>query len=184
MKRKLILAVLMSTLNACGHPVAPNPIDEYLALAPAEATVQSNKRLQAFTKLFDQMKTVDLDKQISEAYAEKLYFNDTLVTLHDRSEVLKYIRHTQQQLDGINFKVLSCQDKGKDATVRWLMHNRFTVMGKALDIQTIGISHLRFNEDNKIILHQDFWDSMQGIYQHLPVIGGLLQWIKSGLYTP
>jgi hypothetical protein len=43
------------------------------------------------------------------------------------------------------------------------------------------MSHLRFNNEGKIILHQDYWDSMQGFYQHIPIIGGVLQWIKSGL---
>jgi hypothetical protein len=56
-------------------------------------------------------------------------------------------------------------------------------MGQAIDIQSIGISHLRFNANNKIILHQDYWDSMQGFYQHLPIIGGVLRWIKNGLST-
>ena len=56
-------------------------------------------------------------------------------------------------------------------------------MGQDIDIQSIGISHLRFNADNKIIVHQDYWDSMQGFYQHLPIIGGVLRWIKNGLYN-
>ena len=81
----------------------------------------------------------------------------------------------------MSFEVLSVQEKGNDVFVRWTMHTEFTVMGQSCTIQSIGMSHLRFNSEGKIILHQDYWDSMQGFYQHLPIIGSVLLWIKNGL---
>jgi len=180
MNRFVLLLSITLLAAACSH-VEPNTIQEYLVLAPAELDVQSNKRIQAFIKLYDQLDDGSIDKQIAETYAEKIYFNDTLVTIHDRQNLLKYLSHTQQQLDSIKFQVLSIQDNGKDVYVRWLMQTLFNTMGQDIDIQSIGISHLRFNADNKIILHQDYWDSMQGFYQHLPIIGGVLRWIKNGL---
>jgi len=176
------LVLLALLLSACSR-IEPNPMQEYLALAPADSTVKSHQHIQAFIKLYDQLDSGSIDKQIAETYAEKIYFNDTLVTIHDRQNLLRYLKHTQQQLDSIKFEVLSVQDNGKDAYARWLMQTRFRTMGQDYNIQSIGISHLRFNADNKIILHQDYWDSMQGFYQHLPIIGGILRWIKNGLYN-
>ena len=180
MNRSLVLLLFELMLNGCSQ-IEPNPIQVYLELAPADPTVESNTRIQAFIKLYDQLDRVSIDKQIAETYAEKIYFNDTLVTIHDRQNLLKYLKHTQQQLDSIKFEALSVQDNGKDAYVRWLMQTQFSNMGQDYDIQSIGISHLRFNEENKIIVHQDYWDSMQGFYQHLPVIGGILRWIKKNI---
>ncbi len=182
MIRSVPLLSITLIVAACSH-VEPNPMQEYLVLAPAESDVQSNKRVQAFIKVYDQLDDGSIDKQIAETYAEKIYFNDTLVTIHDRHSLSQYLKHTQQQLDSIKFEVLSVQDYGKDSYVRWLMQTKFKAMGQAIDIQSIGISHLRFNDDNKIIVHQDYWDSMQGFYQHLPIIGGVLRWIKNGLYN-
>jgi hypothetical protein len=178
MKCSLILCSLIIT--ACSQ-VESNPIQEYLVLAPPEQDVQANKRIQAFIKLYDELQDGSIDKQIAETYAEKIYFNDTLVTIHDRQNLLQYLKNTQQQIDSIKFEVLSVQDNGKDAYVRWLMQTRYKVIGQDIDSQSIGISHLRFNGDNKIILHQDYWDSMLSFYQHLPIIGGVLRWIKNGL---
>jgi len=118
--------------------------------------------------LYGQLDDGSIDKQIAETYAEKIYFNDTLVTIHDRQNLSKYLKHTQQELDSIKFEVLSVQDTGKDSYVRWLMQTKFKAMGQATDIQSIGISHLRFNADNKIILHQDYWESMQSFYNTCP----------------
>jgi hypothetical protein len=182
MNRSVPLLSITLIVAACSQ-IEPNPIQDYLGLAPAESNVQSNKRIQAFIKLYDQLDDGSIDKQIAETYAEKIYFNDTLVTIHDRQNLLKYLKHTQQQLDSIKFEVLGVHDSGKDSYVRWLMQTKFKAIGQAIDIQSIGISHLRFNADNKIIVHQDYWDSMQGFYEHLPLIGGVLRWIKNGLYN-
>lgn len=160
-------------LNGCSH-IEPNSVPEYLTLAPAEPDVKQNPRIQPLIKLYNQFKDASLSDRITEIYAEKLYFNDTIVTLHERRDLANYLKKTQQQLDSTTFEVLSIHDQGQDSLIRWVMQSR--------DIQSIGISHLRFNSDGKIILHQDYWDSMQGFYQHLPLIGGILQWIKNGLH--
>jgi hypothetical protein len=180
MKSFLPLLIIPLMLNACSH-VEQDALQDYLALAPAEPDVTNNQRIQPLITLYNQMKQISLAEKIAETYAEKLFFNDTIVTLHNRQDLLKYLQHTQQQLDSMSFEVLGVQEKGDDVFVRWAMHNRFTVMGQSHNVQSIGMSHLRFNSEGKIILHQDYWDSMQGFYQHLPIIGGILQWIKNGL---
>jgi hypothetical protein len=182
MNRSVLLLSITLIVAACSH-VEPDPMQEYLVLAPLEPSAQSNKLIQAFIKLYDQLDEGPIDKQVAETYAEKIYFNDTLVTIHNRQNLLQYLKQTQQQLDSIKLEVLSVHDYGKDSYVRWLMQTRFNAIGQDIDIQSIGISHLRFNADNKIILHQDYWDSMQGFYQHLPIVGGVLQWIKNGLHN-
>ena len=176
MKYSLVLCYLLVT--ACSH-VESSSIQEYLALAPVEPDVQANQRIQAFIKLYDQLDSGSIDEQIAKTYAEKIFFNDTLVTIHDRQNLLKYLKQTQQNINAMKFEVLSVQDNGKDAYVRWLMKTRFKLIGQDVDSQSIGLSHLRFNADNQIIMHQDYWDSTQGFYQHLPIIGGVLRWIKS-----
>jgi Uncharacterized conserved protein (DUF2358) len=180
MKPILPFLLIPLMVNACSH-VEQNSLQEYLTLAPAEPDVNRNQKIQPLIKLYNEIKQVSLADQIAQTYADKLFFNDTIVTLHNRQDLLKYLQHTQQQLDSMSFEVLSVQEKGHDLLVRWTMHTRFTVMGQRRSIQSIGMSHLRFNSEGKIILHQDYWDSMQGFYQHLPIIGGILQWIKNGL---
>ena len=181
MKRHAVLLSSLLLINACSHIENNTPMQEYLSLAPAKPDIPTHKRLDGVIKLYDQLETVPIDSVVNDTYAETFFFNDTLVTLHDRAQLSKYLKHTQQQLTAISFQVLSVQDDGNDAYIRWLMRTRFNALGQTMDIPSIGMSHLRFNSDNKIILHQDYWDGMQGFYQHLPFIGGLLRWIKNGL---
>lgn len=179
MKSSMIPILIALALGGCGR-IEPEPLAEYLALAPAGIEATLNKRSQAFIDLYNHLEDDSIDERITKTYAEKLYFNDTLVTLHDRVQLIRYFKHTQKNLDAIEFKVLGIMDDGTDSYIRWLMKIRFSALGQTIDSQSIGITHLRFDAENKIKVHQDYWDSTQGLYQHLPVIGGLLRWIKSG----
>jgi ketosteroid isomerase-like protein len=180
MKFALLIVALSLSLSAC-QMVEKDPLAEYLALAPADHSVESNRKIQLFVNLYNKLKDKSLVDNIAKAYAEKLYFNDTVVTLHSRKELQKYLQHTQESLDSMSFEALEVYEKNNDVLVRWSMRTQFTIMGQQRDVKSLGISHLRFDNDGKIVLHQDYWDSTQGFYQHIPLIGGLLRWIKKGL---
>ncbi len=180
MKFLLPIIALISTLSACSH-IEPNPIQEYLQLAPSDTDLTQYPRLQPFIKLYDNLDHGDLKTLVGDAYADKLYFNDTVVTLHDQPSLLLYLLRTQGHLDDISCEILSILEQNQNSFVRWRMRTQFTILGQQKMVETIGISHLRFNPQGKIVLHQDYWDSMQGFYLHIPVIGGVLQWLKNDL---
>jgi SnoaL-like domain len=180
MKTVLLTVVLLLSLSAC-ETVEKDSLAEYLINTPADPSVKLNPRIKPFINLYKQLEDKELVDNIAKAYAEKIYFNDTVVTLHERSELQKYLQNTQEALDAMSFEVLETYEKNNDVLARWSMRTQFTILGQHRDVHSLGISHLRFDKDGKIILHQDYWDSTQGFYQHIPVIGGLLRWIKSGL---
>lgn len=57
-------------------------------------------------------------------------------------------------------------------------HFRF----KRFDTQTVqtirGTSHLVFSEEGLVTLHRDYWDAAQELYEKLPLVGGLMRWLK------
>jgi hypothetical protein len=48
-------------------------------------------------------------------------------------------------------------------------------------ITTIGITQARFNAEGQVVLHQDYWDSAAGLYEHVPVLSSLLYAIQQRL---
>lgn len=182
MKRMSSLFGLLLALSGCSS-VDPNPMREYLTMTSAEADAGSHPRIRHFVELYDNLKVLSIADKIESTYAEQLYFNDTLVTLHDRQALQSYLEQTQSNLDSIGIEILSVFEQGDDVFIRWTMRTHFTVLGQSKDVRTIGFSHLRFNEQDRIVLHQDYWDSAQGFFLHIPMIGGILQWIKNGLHA-
>lgn len=43
------------------------------------------------------------------------------------------------------------------------------------------MTHLRFDREGKVVLHKDFWDAGGGFFEHLPVLGRAMRWVKSRL---
>ena len=58
------------------------------------------------------------------------------------------------------------------------MQAEFTPVRQTKVSDTIGITHLRFNKAGRVVLHQDFWDTGLGFYQHIPVLGRVVQSIN------
>lgn len=112
-------------------------------------------------------------------YATDVYFNDTLKTLRGRDEVTAYFLKTAEATGHVRATVEDVAWSGSDCYVRWIMDVGFKDDGAP--VRTPGMTQLRFNGDGLVVLHQDYWDSAGGFYDHLPVVGGLLAWIRSML---
>jgi hypothetical protein len=64
---------------------------------------------------------------------------------------------------------------GPDVYLVWSMRARFKPLLRTVESDTLGITHLRFNDQGQVILHQDFWDSGLGFYSHVPFLGGVVK---------
>jgi len=67
----------------------------------------------------------------------------------------------------------------RNAYVRWSM-SIITKQGTK-PISSVGMTHLQFNADRKIVTYQDYWDGIDGFYRTLPIIGGVLEMVRKKL---
>ena len=42
----------------------------------------------------------------------------------------------------------------------------------------LGASHLVFDALGLVVLHRDYWDAAEELYEKLPLVGGLMRWLK------
>lgn len=127
-----------------------------------------------FQRVFSHLNSPRLAEVVADVYATEFHFNDTLKTLHRRADLIRYLEETGERLEAFDTEILSAFRDGEDIYLRWRMDMTFKAVAKTIHSRTVGMSHLRVNDDGKIILHQDFWDGAAGIYRHLPIIGRLL----------
>ncbi len=183
--RTLLVVSASLMLLACSHESSRPHLHEYQqALSDFPAAPVEQQTVEKFADVFDSLGTDDLaelEKLIDERYAEEFFFNDTFRTIYQRDELKSYMRETSQMLINCEVGIDDIAHSGDDVYVRWTMRMQFSVMGREVDSESTGLSHLRYNDDGKIILQQDFWDGVEGFYQHLPVIGLWLQQIRSKL---
>lgn len=86
--------------------------------------------------------------------------------------------HMFEALEEPRFVVTGQVVQGAQCFLLWDFHFRF----KRFDTDTVqtirGTSHLVFSEEGLVTLHRDYWDAAQELYEKLPIIGGLMRWLK------
>lgn len=186
MKRfpRILLALpALLALTACGNGYQPGDFtrDYRQALQEHPGAPVQQAWVEHFTQTYGDFTGEKLGERMRELYASELFFNDTVHTHHQRSALINYLEDTRERLDDMSVEVLDSRIAGNDLYLRWIMRTDFQAGFREVSAETIGMSHLRFNDEGEVILHQDFWDSRQGIFEHIPVVGGLIEWVRSGL---
>ncbi|MEE4330540.1 MAG: nuclear transport factor 2 family protein [Wenzhouxiangella sp.] len=143
-----------------------NALDEHLG-----HTRGIERGLENFSASFSDLTREDLGERIESLYAENLYFNDTIHTFHNRDQLRDYMVKTGKGLDESVVKIDQVIRDDRDVFVRWTMEFKTRVAGKKVHSKSIGMTQLRFNEEGQIVLHQDFWDSGNALFAHLPIVG-------------
>lgn len=142
------------------------------------STAAIDDGLQQFSSVFADLSVPDVGARMAELYADEVHFNDTLKTLTTGAEVAVYMGETGRRLDSSRVVVEQSLRDGADVFVRWRMEFRTSAFGIAIDSNSIGMTHLRFDDRGRVILHQDFWDAAAGLYEHLPLIGAVVRTAK------
>lgn len=154
-------------------------LGEGIASAPSAA---EKAGLEAWKALLADLSVKNVEGKASEVYAEKTYFNDTLKTLRSADAVEAYLIETAELLHSgsVEYRDTVRSEDGS-YYVRWEMVYEGKKLAGGRPIRTIGMSQLRFDDEGRVVLHQDFWDSTRGIFEHIPVVGGQLRFIKNRL---
>ena len=124
-----------------------------------------------------------IEREITNVYAENAYLNDTLKTLTNREEIKQHFIKTSQTMTSYSLEIddISKSTKGNGYYIRWTMKFSAPKLASGKEIVSIGMSHVVFDTDGKVLLHQDFWDSSAGMFEHVPIIGGGIRMIKKRL---
>jgi hypothetical protein len=180
-----LIALIISGCLVHGEPMteSDNDITRYeLALASHPGSSEGIERgLAAFESGFGDLTSPDLATRINALYAPSMYFNDTLHVFQKRDELVDYLTRTGASLSESRVEIRQVVTDGADVFVRWQMTFKTRAAGKEIHSDSIGMTHLRFDPEGRVVLHQDFWDSGHGLYAHLPVVGFLIRRARARL---
>ncbi len=88
-------------------------------------------------------------------------------------------RHMFESLHEPRFVVTGRLLQGQDCFLTWDFRFRFKRF-KVEELQTIrGATQLRLDESGLVSWHRDYWDAAEELYEKLPLVGGLMRWLKA-----
>src|SRR6056297_341246 len=160
------------------RPAAPKPFsDDYqraLRTHPgSERGIEAG--LADFAAVYGELTHPEIGRRVARLYADPMYFNDSLKTFQSLQPLVEYMETTSRMLDESSVEIQQVIRDGADVFVRWTMTFASSALGREISSESIGMTHLRFNAEGQIVLHQDFWDSAAGLYRNLPVVGYALK---------
>lgn len=127
--------------------------------------------------------TPDGVAQLPDLYDGQARFKDPFNEVQGLAEIERIFRHMYVALNGPHFVITGQLVDGAQAFLTWEFRFRF----KRFDTQTLqvvrGGSHIVFNEQGMVTLHRDYWDAAEELYEKLPVVGGVMRWLKKRANT-
>lgn len=138
--------------------------------------------LERFKAFFSDFAPDRIERLLALTYAPDVWFNDTLKTVVGRPALGEYLAHSASAVEQCLVEVQEVLANGRgDYYFRWNMMIRFKRFNRGTDTHSIGISHIRFDQDGLVVLHQDFWNAADGLFQHVPLLGAAIRMIKQRL---
>jgi ketosteroid isomerase-like protein len=132
------------------------------------------QRLIAF---FEHLRPQDLPS-LSALYTMDARFKDPFNEVQGLPAIERIFAHMFESLDSPHFIVTERIVQGQQCFLAWDFRFRF----KRFDTQnwqTVrGGTHLVFNDAGQVTLHRDYWDAAEELYEKLPLVGGLMRWLK------
>jgi len=133
-------------------------------------------RVARIVTLFEQLTPADIDR-LNEFYTPTACFKDPFNDVQGLPAIQRVFRHMYASLIEPRFVVRDIIVQGDQCFLSWDFLFRFKRFNG--ELQTVrGGSQLQLDAIGLIVLHRDYWDAAEELYEKLPLVGGLMRWLK------
>jgi ketosteroid isomerase-like protein len=115
--------------------------------------------------------------RLHEVYTDDAWFKDPFNEVQGVPAIRAIFEHMFASLGTPRFVVREAVVQGAQVFLVWDM--LFTAPRMGPGEQCIhGASHLLLAADGRIARHRDYWDVAEELYEKIPLLGGLMRWLK------
>lgn len=135
--------------------------------------------LQQFAERFAALDSSNLER-LDELYSDDVLFRDPLHEVHGLPELRRYFTELYANVGELRFDFRGFDEvREGEGYLRWHMHYRHPRLASGGLITVEGCSHLLW--DDKVRQHRDYFDAGALLYEHLPLMGSAIAWLKRRL---
>ncbi|MBD9414310.1 nuclear transport factor 2 family protein [Pseudomonas sp. PDM16] len=136
--------------------------------------------LHDFARRFAELNAGNLHQRLGELYGEDVHFHDPLHEIHGLSALRDYYAELYANVRELSFDFHGHDRVGDhEGYLRWTMHYRHPRLRGGALLSLEGCSHLRWRD--RVEYHRDYFDAGALLYEHLPLLGGAIRWLKGRL---
>ncbi len=143
----------------------------------SQPAVPIEDAVTAVVALFEQLSPAHV-AQLDRYYAADSRFKDPFNEVQGVPAIRNIFTHMFATLRAPRFIVTGRVVQRDQAFLTWEFHFYFQRWNKQTEQCVLGASHLEFNPDGLVVLHRDYWDAAEELYEKLPVLGSLMRWLR------
>jgi steroid Delta-isomerase len=140
--------------------------------------------LQRVVRFFETISKQSL-AELAQVYGPDAYFKDPFNEVRGFKAIQRIFLTMFDQVDAPGFKVIRALQSADNASSEasevflvWEFSFRFKRF-KQSQVQCVrGSSHLRLDQEGKIVFHRDYWDVAEELYEKIPLLGTLMRFVK------
>ena len=121
--------------------------------------------LKDLTRCFENLTEESLE-QLGLFYDENAFFKDPFNEIEGKDKIIKIFKHMFKNFENPYFVILDTIESSDGAFLTW----NFFIGIKGREHKIHGSSHLKYNGENKIVYHRDYWDVGEEILLKFPLI--------------
>ena len=135
-----------------------------------------NSAARRIADFFEQLKPADLAR-LGEIYTDDARFKDPFNEVAGVPAIRRVFEHMYTSLETPRFVVREVIVQGPQCFLAWDFVFRMRRFDRSEQVIRGG-SHLQLGPDGRIVMHRDYWDAAEELYEKLPLLGRLMRWLK------
>jgi len=132
--------------------------------------------LSALAAWYEELSPESLAR-LGEHYAANAWFKDPFNEVRGLEPIRRVFAHMFATLRAPRFRVTDRVADEGSALLVW----EFRFGAGRREYLVRGASHLRFDARGKVVYHRDYWDTGEELYAKVPLLGGLMRWLRRRL---
>lgn len=141
-------------------------------------TLHPDEAVTAIVAFFEHLRPENLP-QIGQLYAANARFKDPFQEVQGIAAITGVFEHMFVTLEAPRFVVTQRVVQGAQCFLTWDFHFRFRRFDHHVTQTVRGATHLVLDAQGRILLHRDYWDAAEELYEKIPLVGALMRWLKT-----
>ncbi len=142
-----------------------------------DTTASTEEAVTRVVAFFETLAPADV-AALDRLYAADARFKDPFNEVRGLPAIRHIFEHMFVALEHPRFVVTGRVVQGQQCFLTWEFLFAFRNFHKGVTQTVRGASHLVLDGQGLVALHRDYWDAAEELYEKLPVVGGLMRWLK------
>tara|TARA_B100001248_G_scaffold261547_2_gene253090 strand:- start:8121 stop:8552 length:432 start_codon:yes stop_codon:yes gene_type:complete len=139
-----------------------------------------SERSNAVKNAFNSLNAKNLDV-LNGVYADAVIFEDPMSRIEGLNNLKAHFQKLYKNVISINFHFVDEVESGDTLALFWEMQLRAKSLKGGKPVSLEGMTKIIFNDRDQVILHKEYFDMGEFIYENIPLLGSVIKKIKQAL---